>query len=106
MFSKTKAKHFALGLMLTLALAVAPQALAGPTFGGDVGGTVVGFFADLWQSVLSFVGDDDSENFGPLATPNASESGDDLGPMVIPNGDHCSQKDPGQELGPMQIPNG
>lgn len=105
MFSKTNAKHFALGLALALALVAAPQTLAGPTFGGDVGSTLVGFFANVWQSVVSLVGADDDANFGPWVGPNGEpvdEPG--FGPVAAPNG--VVSGDPQDETGAGVIPNG
>ena len=108
MFSKTKAKHFALGLALALALAAAPQALAGPAFGSDLGDTFAGFFADVWQSVVSLVGANDDANFGPLVGPNGEPLVEpNFGPVATPNGSEAGgDSEPADEIGPWLIPDG
>ena len=103
MFSKTKAKSFALGLALVLALTAAPQALAGPSLGGDLGSAVYGFIAQIWQSLSSVVGPQEEADFGPLVGPNGLSRAETSGPMVIPNG-VSSEAD--EKSGPGQIPNG
>lgn len=98
MFSKTKAKRFALGLALALALAAAPQALAVPSGSAGLGGAVYGWLADLWQSVSSLVGTHDEAEFGPVVGPNGPPQGN-FGPWVGPNGEPT-------DFGPVATPNG
>ena len=124
MSSKTKAKSFALGLALVLALTSTPQALAGPSLGGNLGGAVYGFFSEIWQSLSSVIGPQEEAAFGPMVGPTG-EAGNDFGPVatrnglsseaaseigagIIPNGDRSTleEPDPDNEYGPYIIPNG
>ena len=120
MFSKTRATQLTLCLALVLTLGVAPQALAGPNLGGDIGE----LFADLWHRAVSWVGGHgdafgspadldvkplDQSGVGPGVSPSSSaSSGDGGGLRTVPPAGHDSpeDEDPVEEYGPYIIPNG